>query len=138
MIGNDFKTGQTKFKTNFVDFLLSAGIKPKSCISYNHLGNNDGKNLSSESQFKSKEISKSACINDLLENSHLYPKGSGIDHSVVIKYLESAGDSKKAIDEYVSDIFMDGSHTLVAYNVCEDSLLAAGVIIDLIVLTELF
>lgn len=47
MIGNDFKTGQTKFKTNFVDFLLSAGIKPKSCISYNHLGNNDGKNLSS-------------------------------------------------------------------------------------------
>jgi myo-inositol-1-phosphate synthase len=46
MVGNDFKTGQTKFKTNFVDFLLSAGIKPKSCISYNHLGNNDGKNLS--------------------------------------------------------------------------------------------
>jgi myo-inositol-1-phosphate synthase len=46
MVGNDFKTGQTKFKTNFIDFLLSAGIKPKSCISYNHLGNNDGKNLS--------------------------------------------------------------------------------------------
>lgn len=54
MVGNDFKTGQTKFKTNFVDFLLQAGIKPKSCISYNHLGNNDGKNLSQESQFKSK------------------------------------------------------------------------------------
>jgi myo-inositol-1-phosphate synthase len=33
---------------------------------------------------------------------------------------------------------MDGSHTLVTYNVCEDSLLAAGVIIDLILLTELF
>lgn len=33
---------------------------------------------------------------------------------------------------------MDGDHTLVTYNVCEDSLLAAGVIIDLIVLTELF
>ena len=56
----------------------------------------------------------------------------------MIKYLESAGDSKKAIDEYVSEIFMDGSHTLVTYNVCEDSLLAAGVIIDLIILTELF
>lgn len=138
MVGNDFKTGQTKFKTNFVDFLLSAGIKPKSCISYNHLGNNDGKNLSQESQFKSKETSKSACINDLLENSLLYSKGEGIDHTVVIKYLESAGDSKKAIDEYVSEIFMDGSHTLVTYNVCEDSLLAAGVIIDLIILTELF
>ena len=138
MVGNDFKTGQTKFKTNFIDFLLSAGIKPKSCISYNHLGNNDGKNLSQESQFKSKEASKSSCINDLLENSLLYPQSEGIDHSVVIKYLKSAGDSKKAIDEYCSEIFMDGAHTLVTYNVCEDSLLAAGVIIDLILLTELF
>lgn len=73
MVGSDFKTGQTKFKTSFIDFLLSAGIKPKSCISYNHLGNNDGKNLSQESQFKSKESSKASCINDLLENSLLYP-----------------------------------------------------------------
>lgn len=54
LIGNDFKTGQTKFKTSFIDFLTSAGIKPKSCVSYNHLGNNDGKNLASEKQFKSK------------------------------------------------------------------------------------
>lgn len=53
-IGNDFKTGQTKFKTAFMDFLTGAGIKPKSIVSYNHLGNNDGKNLSSEKQFKSK------------------------------------------------------------------------------------
>lgn len=54
LIGNDFKTGQTKFKTSFIDFLTSAGIKPKSVVSYNHLGNNDGKNLASEKQFKSK------------------------------------------------------------------------------------
>ncbi len=53
-VGNDFKTGQTKFKTAFMDFLTGAGIKPKSIVSYNHLGNNDGKNLSSEKQFKSK------------------------------------------------------------------------------------
>lgn len=32
----------------FTDFLVSAGIKPKSIVSYNHLGNNDGLNLSSE------------------------------------------------------------------------------------------
>lgn len=32
---------------------------------------------------------------------------------------------------------MGGSHTFVSYNVCEDSLLAAGIIIDLIVLGEL-
>jgi len=72
LIGNDFKTGQTKFKTSFIDFLTGAGIKPKSCVSYNHLGNNDGKNLASEKQFKSKEASKSECIKDLLDNSLLY------------------------------------------------------------------
>lgn len=32
---------------------------------------------------------------------------------------------------------MGGEHVFVSYNVCEDSLLAAGVIIDLIVLSEL-
>lgn len=48
VVGDDFKSGQTKFKTMFTDFLVSAGIKPKSIVSYNHLGNNDGLNLSSE------------------------------------------------------------------------------------------
>lgn len=140
MIGNDFKTGQTKFKTSFIDFLVGAGIKPKSCVSYNHLGNNDGKNLASEKQFKSKETSKSECIKDLLDNSLLYdPRHPEEypDHTVVIKYVPNAGDSKKAIDEYTSEIFMGGEHTFVSYNVCEDSLLAAGIIIDLIVLSEL-
>jgi len=51
--------------------------------------------------------------------------------------VPSAADSKKAIDEYTSEIFMGGEHTFVSYNVCEDSLLAAGVIIDLVVLSEL-
>lgn len=140
LFGNDFKTGQTKFKTSFINFLVSAGIKPKSCVSYNHLGNNDGKNLASERQFKSKETSKSECIKDLLDNSLLYdPRHPEEypDHTVVIKYVPNAGDSKKAIDEYSSEIFMGGEHTFVSYNVCEDSLLAAGIIIDLIVLSEL-
>lgn len=39
-----------------VDFLVSAGIKPVSIVSYNHLGNNDGYNLSAPAQFKSKEV----------------------------------------------------------------------------------
>merc|ERR1711998_656294 len=43
--GDDFKSGQTKMKSVMVDFLISAGIKPTSIVSYNHLGNNDGKNL---------------------------------------------------------------------------------------------
>lgn len=88
LVGNDFKTGQTKFKTSFIEFLTSAGIKPKSCVSYNHLGNNDGKNLSSEKQFKSKETSKSECIKDILDNSKLYSSEEEYpDHTVVIKYV---------------------------------------------------
>lgn len=42
------------------------------------------------------------------------------------------------MDEYVCDIFMGGKQTLAIYNVCEDSLLASPLIIDLVVLTELF
>ena len=57
--GDDFKSGQTKMKSVLVDFLVSAGIKPQSIVSYNHLGNNDGCNLSAPEQFRSKEISKS-------------------------------------------------------------------------------
>ena len=47
--GDDFKSGQTKIKSVLVDFLVSSGIKPVSIVSYNHLGNNDGKNLSAPS-----------------------------------------------------------------------------------------
>lgn len=55
--GDDFKSGQTKIKSVLVDFLVGAGIKPVSIVSYNHLGNNDGKNLSAPEQFRSKEVS---------------------------------------------------------------------------------
>ena len=50
--GDDFKSGQTKLKSVLVDFLVAAGIKPRSIVSYNHLGNNDGKNLSAPAQFR--------------------------------------------------------------------------------------
>ena len=139
--GDDFKSGQTKIKTTLVDYLVGAGIKPKSIVSYNHLGNNDGKNLSSDAQFKSKEITKRGCVDDILESNRvLYPTQQDlqIDHTIVIKYVPTTGDSKKAMDEYLSSIFMGGQNTLVLYNVCEDSLLAAPIIIDLFLLCELF
>ena len=56
--GDDFKSGQTKLKSVLVDFLVSAGIKPTSIVSYNHLGNNDGRNLSAPQQFRSKEVGR--------------------------------------------------------------------------------
>lgn len=139
LVGDDLKTGQTKIKSVLVDFLVSAGIKPKSIVSYNHLGNNDGLNLSEEVQFKSKEISKSSVIYDsVMNNMLLYPDGKSPDHCIVIKYIPEVGDSKRAMDEYVSEIGMGGRNTLIVHNTCEDSLLASAVILDLIILTELF
>lgn len=84
--GDDFKSGQTKMKSVLVDFLVGAGIKPTSIVSYNHLGNNDGMNLSAPSQFRSKEISKSNVVDDMVaSNSILYGPGEHPDHVVVIK-----------------------------------------------------
>jgi len=136
--GDDFKSGQTKMKSVLVDFLVSAGIKPTSIVSYNHLGNNDGKNLQSPQQFRSKEISKSNVVDDLVGANHLlYAPGEHPDHVVVIKYVPAVGDSKRAMDEYSSRIFMNGLNTIVMHNTCEDSLLAAPLMLDLVILTEL-
>jgi myo-inositol-1-phosphate synthase len=136
--GDDFKSGQTKMKSVLVDFLIGAGIKPTSIVSYNHLGNNDGKNLQSPATFRSKEVSKSDVVNDMVEsNNMLYAPDEHPDHCVVIKYVPAVGDSKRAMDEYTSRIFMNGVNTIVMHNTCEDSLLAAPLIMDLFILTEL-
>ena len=149
--GDDLKSGQTKLKSVFAEFLVNAGIKPLSIASYNHLGNNDGHNLSAEPQFKSKEISKSSVVDDMVAANHLLFKGPDVnakkgtkeakgehpDHIVVIKYVPAVGDSKRAIDEYYSEIFCGGRSTINIFNECEDSLLATPLILDLTILTEL-
>lgn len=136
--GDDFKSGQTKIKSVLVPWLVNAGIKPESIVSWNHLGNNDGKNLSAPKQFRSKEISKSNVVDDSVGAAGmLYPKGEHPDHLVAIKYMPFVGDSKRAMDEYTSSIFMGGINTITLYNVCEDSLLASPLIVDLVILTEM-
>lgn len=137
--GDDFKSGQTKLKSVLVDFLITAGIKPVSIVSYNHLGNNDGYNLSAPQQFRSKEISKSNVVDDIVQsNSILYKPDEKPDHCVVIKYVPYVGDSKRAMDEYTSEIFLNGINTLVIHNTCEDSLLASPLILDLCILADVF
>lgn len=137
--GDDFKSGQTKLKSVLVDFLVSAGLKPVSIVSYNHLGNNDGKNLSAPKQFRSKEITKSNVVDDMVESNRiLYKPGEKPDHVVVIKYVPYVGDSKRAMDEYTSEILLHGTNTIVVHNTCEDSLLAVPLILDLVLLADLF
>ncbi|ODV96512.1 hypothetical protein PACTADRAFT_2803 [Pachysolen tannophilus NRRL Y-2460] len=137
--GDDFKTGQTKLKSVLAQFLVDAGIRPISIASYNHLGNNDGYNLSSARQFRSKEISKKSVVDDMIaSNKILYneEKGNTIDHCIVIKYVPAVGDSKIAMDEYYSELMLGGHNKLVVHNTCEDSLLATPLIIDLVIMSE--
>ncbi|KAI1432108.1 myo-inositol-phosphate synthase [Xylaria sp. CBS 124048] len=136
--GDDFKSGQTKMKSALVDFLINAGIRLTSIASYNHLGNNDGLNLSSARQFRSKEISKTNVVDDMVNANHvLYGPNQYPDHTVVIKYMPAVGDNKRALDEYYGEIFLGGHQTISIFNVCEDSLLASPLIIDLALVTEM-
>lgn len=156
--GDDFKSGQTKVKSVLAEYLTNAGIKMRSISSYNHLGNNDGHNLSAPETFRSKEISKSSVVDDMVHSNPLLFKrlpasakggaktidqyGREVttehpDHIVVIKYVPAVGDSKRAIDEYYSEIFMNGTNTLSIFNECQDSLLATPLIIDLALIAEL-
>lgn len=150
--GDDLKTGQTKVKSVLAEFLVNAGIKPLSISSYNHLGNNDGYNLSSARQFKSKEISKSSVVDDCTASNHLLykpavagkktqegkpDKGEHPDHCIVIKYMPAVGDQKVAMDDYTSELCMGGRNRLYVTNLCEDSLLASPLLLDLAILAEL-
>lgn len=142
--GDDLKSGQTKLKSVLAEFLVNAGIKPLSIASYNHLGNNDGHNLSAEPQFKSKEISKSSVVDDMVASNALLfkpadpnapktkdgkaAKGEHPDHIVVIKYVPAVGDSKRAIDEYYSEILCGGRSTINIFNECEVSVLATHIV----------
>lgn len=37
----------------------------------------------------------------------------------MIKYVPYVGDSKRALDEYTSEIALGGTNTIVIHNVCE-------------------
>lgn len=137
--GSDFKSGQTKIKSMLADYYISTGMKVEYVVSYNHLGNNDGLNLSNQSQFKSKEISKSGVMTDAQNSNPVVYQSHAddIEQCVVIKYLKKAGDTKIAMDEWLSSIFLSGEQRLVTYTTCEDSLLAVPLMYDMIVLSEL-
>jgi hypothetical protein len=39
--------------------------------------------------------------------------------AVFLRYVPYVGDSKRAMDEYTSEIFMGGTNTIVMHNTCE-------------------
>ncbi|GFP94795.1 inositol-3-phosphate synthase [Phtheirospermum japonicum] len=137
--GDDFKSGQTKMKSVLVDFLVGAGIKPTSIVSYNHLGNKRRDESVGPTDVPFQGDLKEQCggRHGRQQRHPLRTRAS----TPIMLWLSSMfrmwGDSKRAMDEYMSEIFMGGKSTIVLHNTCEDSLLAAPIILDLVLLAEL-
>lgn len=137
--GDDFKSGQTKMKSVLADYLIGCGIKIRTMVTYNHLGNNDMYQLTDEVMWKPKSASKSRVIEDIVDsNGMLYQAGEAPDHVVVVKYVPYLNDSKRDVSEYTSETFMNCPYTTIMHNTCLDSALCAPLIIDLAILAELF
>lgn len=138
--GDDFKSGQTKMKSVLADYLIGCGIKIRTMVTYNHLGNNDMYQLTDEVMWKPKSASKSRVIEEIVDSNGMLYRGKADtpDHVVVVKYVPFLGDSKRDVSEYTSEGFMDCHYTTIMHNECLDSALCAPLILDLAIFTELF
>jgi myo-inositol-1-phosphate synthase len=135
--GKDFKTGQTLMKT-----ILAPGFKARllgmeGWYSTNILGNRDGEVLDDPESFKTKEVSKLGVLEHILQ-PQLYPDLYGkIHHVVRINYYPPRGDNKEGWDNI--DIFgwMGYPMQIKVDFLCRDSILAAPIVLDLAIFSDL-
>jgi len=135
--GKDFKTGQTLVKTVIAPMLKARMIGLNGWFSSNILGNRDGEVLDDPDSFKTKEESKLSVLEGILQPS-LYPAlYEDYYHKVRINYYPPRGDNKESWDNI--DIFgWLGYPMQVKINfLCRDSILAAPIVLDLILLIDL-
>lgn len=135
--GKDFKTGQTLMKT-----ILAPGFKARylglaGWYSTNILGNRDGEVLDDPGSFKTKEESKLGVLDTILQ-PELYPDLYGnIFHKVRINYYPPRGDNKEGWDNI--DIFgwLGYPMQVKVDFLCRDSILAAPLVLDLVLFSDL-
>ena len=135
--GKDFKTGQTLMKTILAPGLQARALGIKGWFSSNILGNRDGYVLDNPENFKTKEVSKLSVLEDILQpdiNPELY---GDIYHKVRINYYPPHGDNKESWDNI--DIFgWLGYAMQIKINfLCRDSILAAPIVLDLALFSDL-
>ena len=131
--GKDFKTGQTMMKT-----VLSAAFRGVSgWFSTNILGNRDGLVLDVPENFKTKEVSKLGVIDTILKGDEYPELYSDIFHKVRINYYPPRNDDKEGWDNI--DIFgwMGYPMQIKVDFLCKDSILAAPLLLDLALLSDL-
>lgn len=135
--GKDYKSGQTFMKTMLAPGLRARLLGLDGWFSTNILGNRDGEVLNNPDNFKSKEVSKSGVIDDILE-PELHPDLYGnVYHKVRIEYYPPRGDFKESWDNL--DIFgWLGYKMQIKINFsCRDSILAAPLALDIALFLDL-
>jgi myo-inositol-1-phosphate synthase len=135
--GKDFKTGQTLMKTILAPGLQARLLGVSGWFSTNILGNLDGEILDDPDSFKSKEVTKLGVLDTILRPD-LYPDlYSDIYHKIRINYYPPRGDNKESWDNI--DIFgwMNYPMQIKINFLCRDSILAAPIMLDLILFSDL-
>ena len=135
--GKDFKTGQTLVKSGFAPIIGTRCLGLNGWFSTNILGNRDGLVLDEPANFHTKEVSKLSTLESILtpeEQPDLY---ADYYHKVRINYYPPRGDNKEGWDNI--DIFgWMGYPMQVKINfLCRDSILAAPLLLDLCLLSDL-
>jgi myo-inositol-1-phosphate synthase len=135
--GKDFKTGQTLMKTVIAPGLRQRMLGIRGWFSTNILGNRDGEVLDDPDSFKTKEVSKLGVLETILQ-PELHPSLYGnMYHKVRIEYYPPRGDQKEGWDNL--DIFgwLGYPMQIKIDFLCRDSILAAPIVLDLALFTDL-
>ncbi|MDE5842885.1 MAG: inositol-3-phosphate synthase [Muribaculaceae bacterium] len=142
--GKDFKTGQTLVKSGFAPIIGTRCLGLNGWFSTNILGNRDGLVLDEPANFRTKEVSKLSTLESILvpeDQPDLYGHGNDEDtqyyHKVRINYYPPRNDNKEGWDNI--DIFgwMNYPMQIKINFLCRDSILAAPLCLDLVLLSDL-
>ena len=135
--GKDFKTGQTLVKSGFAPIIGTRCLGLNGWFSTNILGNRDGLVLDEPANFRTKEVSKLSTLETILEADKQPDLYSNFYHKVRINYYPPRNDNKEGWDNI--DIFgWMGYPMQIKINfLCRDSILAAPLCLDLVLLSDL-
>ncbi len=135
--GKDFKTGQTLVKSGFAPIIGTRCLGLSGWFSTNILGNRDGLVLDEPANFRTKEVSKLSTLESILVPEAQPDLYTDYYHKVRINYYPPRNDNKEGWDNI--DIFgWMGYPMQIKINfLCRDSILAAPLLLDLCLLTDL-
>ncbi len=135
--GKDFKTGQTLVKSGFAPIIGTRCLGLSGWFSTNILGNRDGLVLDEPDNFRTKEVSKLSTLESILVPENQPDLYTDYYHKVRINYYPPRNDNKEGWDNI--DIFgWMGYPMQIKINfLCRDSILAAPLLLDLVLLSDL-